>query len=176
MYRNIEKEFDLAAADLVTKKRKSPLPAILLTAAGLLVAFLHKLVPAVAGNADLSSSMIIIGWIIVVAGITRLVISMAGNSWEFYYKPTGEKLRRHELSFDNADKGKVLDCVTSGNFEKLASIGRSNISAVKVSFYATAGRNVLWAQVLEFIPHTHEPITDIIAFEKGKCIAPAALV
>ncbi len=176
MYKNIDKAFAEIAQEKVTKKRKSPLGAIIFTVIGLAVAFLDRFVPAIAGSVDLTSALIIVGWSLALFGIVKLVLIYGGNSWDFHYQPTGEKLKKYELSYEASDKARVQDFVTGGRFDKLAGIPRSSSTSVKVTLYAIPHKEVLWAQVFEFVPHVHEPVTEAIAFEKGQCPLPHGLV
>lgn len=165
---------DLVAPQSIAKKRKSPLGSIIWIAAGAAIAATRYFVPSIAASADISSAVMIVGWTLAIFGMIKLVIVLSGSkSFDYYYIPTNEKLKLHELSYDLSHKDTICAFTQKGEFDKIAAIDRSSISSVKLSFYATPSREVKWAQVFEFVPHTHIPVTEVIAYEK--CPLPQAM-
>ncbi len=171
----IDKDFLEAAAGQVTRKHKSPVPSILILVGGVILAMLHTFVPALAENADLSSATMIIGWSAAAAGAILLAIALGGHSWQYTYAPTGEKMRQYVLQFEAGARDKVKQYATEGRFDKIAEMSMSTVSAVKVIAYGIPGKEILWAQVFEFVPHNHVPATEIISYAKGACPVPASL-
>jgi hypothetical protein len=66
----------------------------------------------------------------------------------------------------------VREYAIDGRMDKLAGVPRSTIAAVKLTMYAIPGKDVLWAQVFEFIPHTHVPVTEVLSYTPGSCQLP----
>ncbi len=164
---HIDNDLQTIAGTDVTKKRKSPLGAILMIVAGLGLAVTDKFAPGIAESPNLASAVMMTGWVLFFAGLIVLMIRLLGNTFDLYYTPSGEKLKKYEYSFEAPQREKVREIAVKGDFKKLASIPQSPISAVKLTLYAIPGKDVLWSQVFEFVPHSHVPVTDIIAYPKG---------
>ncbi len=172
---NIDKDFAQAAQGKVIKKRKSPLGGALFLVVGAAIAMVVMLNKNLGLDPDMASGLMMVGWCIALIGVIRLPIVLWGPSWSYFDGATGEKLRKYEFSYEASQRERVREYVSAGNFEKLAGLGRSNVSAIKVTLYATAKHEVMWAQVFEFIPHEHVPMTDPFSYDKGKSLLPASL-
>ncbi len=151
----------------IVKRRKSPVGAILWLIAGIAILVAKYNVEAISSSANLSSAAILMGSLVLIVGITKLVMVYASKSGVVpVYKPTGEKLERYEMFFDASLRDKISGLVDAGDFDKLLALPRSDSAAVLVVIYKTAGGDVLLAQVLEFVPHYHQPVTETLYFAK----------
>ncbi len=165
-YQLIDEAIYHVAGDQIVRKKRNPIKALLILILGIALIVAGYSVPAIHSNANLSSAAILIGGGIAIVGFVLTLVRLTGKGAPFYL-PTGKKLRRTELFFETALRNDVCDCVRTGNFGKLAELPRSDSSALIAIIYRTDDQDIALAQVLEFVPHHHQPITDTLIFQKG---------
>lgn len=159
----------------ITKKKNSPLLAIIISIIGIAIIVLNYQLNITEQNANLSSGLVFIGGCIAIVGISKLFIGIYGKGGIPVYKPTGAKLIRYKLYYDSSNRDKVLSAVKAGDFEKLATIERSESSALMVIIYRTEDGATLLAQVFQFVPHYHEPMMETTRFGKDEYKFSASL-
>ena len=65
-------------------------------------------------------------------------------------------------------KSKVTNkYVKAGDFDSLLHLPRNASSAILVVIYKTSTGDILLAQVLEYVPYHHKPVTDTLVFTKS---------
>ncbi len=151
----------------IVRKKKSPLAAIffLLVGAGLFV--INYVVPSIYSSPNLSSAILMIGTILGLIGAIKLLVALYGKSAIPVYKPSGEQLKRYELFFDTTYRDAVNKYVKAGDFDSLLHLPRNASSAILVVIYKTSTGDILLAQVLEYVPYHHKPVTDTLVFTKS---------
>lgn len=152
----------------IVRKKKSPLTALLFLLIAAAFFAVYSLVPEVYASPNLSSAMLMIGIIFGLIGGIKLLVSLYGKSCVPLYKPTGEHLKRYELFFDTTYRDAVNKYVNAGDFDALLNLPHNESSAILVVIYKTPSGDILLAQMFEYVPYHHEPVTDTLVFEKSR--------
>ena len=152
----------------IVRKKKSPLATILFLLVAALFFAVYYLIPEVYSSPNLSSAMLMIGTIFGLIGGIKLLVFLYGKSCVPFYKPTGESLKRYELFFDTSYRDAVNKHVQAGDFDALLNLPHNESSAILVVIYKTPSGEILLAQVFEYVPYHHEPVTDTLVFEKSR--------
>ena len=159
----------------IVRKKKKNLTALLFLLVAAVFFAIYYLIPEVYSNPNLSSAMLMIGTIFGLIGIIKLLVSVYGKSCVPLYKPTGEYLKRYQFFFDTPYRDTVNKYVNAGDFDALLNLPHSDSAAILVIIYKTAGGDILLAQILEYVPYHHEPVTDTLVFEKSRYILSRSL-
>lgn len=149
--------FDLDKESIQERKNKNPLIPVLVILLGALLIILPQIVPPLQ---NFSNIVQILGGMVGIMGITLLLINFTKKGIPYYLK-TNEKLNRHEFSFDQNQKDKVIKHINDGNLKSLRELPQSSFSPIKVIVYKTESDNMVLMQALEYIPHVYQPITEI---------------
>lgn len=167
-YQSIDETIYSIDPDNIVCKKKSPLMALLFLFIGADFFAVNYLVPGIYNNPDLSSAVLMAGAVFGLIGIVKLLMNLYGKSAVPVYKPSGERLKRYELFFDAAYRDTVNKYVQAGDFDALVGLPHSESSAILVVIYKTSTGDILLAQVFEYVPYHHEPVTDTLVFDKSR--------
>ncbi|MBQ8695589.1 MAG: hypothetical protein IJ513_08115 [Bacteroidaceae bacterium] len=158
MKTEIEKEI-LAENNISAKKEKPIVSIFVFVAAAIsfaLAFFLDE-------NNESQMPLYLIGAILLAAGIVKLFIS----SSELVYTPTGEKLSKRELYFEQREKNEVLSQLEKGDLKALAKAGKNNDNLpIRLSIMATESNSIALYRLYQFIPYTFEPISELKIIKK----------
>ena len=147
-----------AAADGdVMKKQTSPIKAIVLLIVGAGVLYYGAAHLGGSVSEVLSSTMIIVGLIIVVWGIAAFFSKRV----KYIYKPTGKVLKKYKVYVAPNYSSKLYQMVEDGKYEELKSLPR--VPQSNLSIEALCGEDGSYAmlQVLEFVPYNDIPTTPV---------------
>lgn len=162
--------YNIADGNIV-RQRKNPVVPALISVVGVALTVWSLASPEMKESANLSSSLMLLGFVLILIGIIRLIVVMKGRVP--FYKPTSERLRRSEMFYDAKDKWTVCNAIEAGNIEVLNGIPKSDASGVLLTVYTTPSGSFTAAQVSEYVPHQFVPVTGIVQFaeEKGRTLA-----
>ena len=153
--------------DHIIRKKKNPMTAILFLLLGACLFVVNYFVPGIYSSPNLSSAILMIGTILGLVGAIKLLVALYGKSATPVYKPSGEPLKRYELFFDTTYRDAVNKYVQAGDFDALLHLPHNESSAILVIIYKTSSGDILLAQVLEYVPYHHKPVTDTLVFTKS---------
>lgn len=174
-YESIDEVLSRGADGEVVRRRKNPLLPLLVTLAGAALAVWSLGSPALAEHVDLSSSLVLAGGIVALAGVVGTVMKL--NASAPIFGPTGERIRRVELFYDSADRQALCAAVEAADAGALSRIPRTAASGgILMTVYATDGGDFAMAQVSEYIPHAFEPVTAAVRFDVGQGRVVAATI
>lgn len=163
------KHIDQAIFDLgeqtVVKRRKSIISAIAVLAAGMAMV-VASMMPAVTANENLHAGIMFLGWALLAAGVIWALTTLFGSGGRVFYLPTREFLKRTEMFYDAEHFAVVAECVRSGDFKRLAQIEGGVGASVMVVFYQGRKGGVTICQLFRYIPHSYEPQSEMLVFEK----------
>lgn len=148
----------------IESRRKNPLVSILILLVGVVMVMSAYTVGFIEENANISSALIFIGFIIAVTGLVKILIVLFGKGRPFY---NGKPMIRHTFKNEYVMRERARDAVEKGDFKELEEIPRGESSSILSVVYTTKDCEIVLAQSLEYIPHTYEPTTEIKVFRKG---------
>ncbi|MGL4293047.1 MAG: hypothetical protein ACRCSQ_05690 [Bacteroidales bacterium] len=141
----------------ITQKRKNPVLYIIFFLLGVSTLFIAYS-PDLMDHNNLITGL----WVLGLSLITTGIIGISIPKKAFYYKPTGEMLRRKELYFNTKDKTKVLSALQQGDLTDLPPQIENCKAAMMVVLYCTSKNSCLMAQPMEYMPFqfvaTQEPV------------------
>ena len=142
----------------IVRRRKNPLPALLIGVAGAGLAIWSLTASSMSEHENLASMLMLLGGGVALVGLIMAGIALASGSP--VYEPTGEKIRRGSIYYDTARKQDLCAALEAGDADRLSRIPRGgSTSGVLLTLYATGSGSFAMAQVLEYVPHAFEPMT-----------------
>ncbi|MEG1585773.1 MAG: hypothetical protein RR346_02740 [Bacteroidales bacterium] len=139
--------------EMIVQKRKNPYAFITLFLVGV-AALIAAYSPSLVDQMNLVTGLWVIGFSLIVMGVVGLVVPRKA----FYYKPTGEQLKREVMYFNVKDRNRVLDAIASGNTDKFPSQVENSRTALMLVVYSNADKNCMIAQPLEYVPFQYVAI------------------
>ena len=159
----------------IVRRRKNPLPALLIGVAGAGLAIWSLTAASMSGHENLASMLMLLGGGVALVGLIMAGIALASGSP--VYEPTGEKIRRGSIYYDTARKQDLCAALEAGDTDRLSRIPRGgSTSGVLLILYATGSGSFAMAQVLEYVPHAFEPVTEVVFFSAEQGRAAAAML
>ncbi|MDR0511266.1 MAG: hypothetical protein LBH06_09270 [Rikenellaceae bacterium] len=104
--------YTIAGNDIVARKR-NPVVAILIMLAGVAAVVVGNITESVHGN----SGIVVAGGVVAVFGLARAAALMVGKG-SAYYRPTGERLLRSKLMFDQQHEARVMEAIAKGDSQR----------------------------------------------------------
>ena len=144
----------------IVRRRKNPLPALLIGVAGAGLAIWSLTASSMSEHENLASMLMLLGGGVALVGLIMAGIALASGSP--VYEPTGEKIRRGSIYYDTARKQDLCAALEAGDADRLSRIPR--------------GGSFAMAQVLEYVPHAFEPMTEVVLFSAEQGRAAAAML
>lgn len=136
----------------IVRRRKNPLPALLIGVAGAGLAIWSLTASSMSEHENLASMLMLLGGGVALVGLIMAGIALASGSP--VYEPTGEKIRRGSIYYDTARKQDLCAALEAGDADRLSRIPRGgSTSGVLLTLYATGSGSFAMAQVLEYVPH-----------------------
>ena len=124
---------------------------------------------------NLASILMLLGGGVALVGLIMAGIALASGSP--VYEPTGERIRRGSIYYDTARKQELCAALEAGDADRLSRIPRGgSTSGVLLTLYATGSGSFAMAQVLEYVPHAFEPVTEVVLFSAEQGRAAAAML
>ena len=145
---------------IVVCRRKSIIFPVLLILVGAILFAFGSLVGDDGAMVDLRSSLVMAGIVVAVAGAVWLLFRMAGKG-EPYHKQKRAFLRNDVLSFDRAQRAKVLEAIDNGDYAALVKLPRREVSALAVMVYALPDGSFAAAQAFEYAELEYRPICEV---------------
>ena len=159
----------------IVRRRKNPLPALLIGVAGAGLAIWSLTASSMSEHENLASMLMLLGGGVALVGLIMAGIALASGSP--VYEPTGEKSRRGSIYYDTARKQDLCAALEAGDADRLSRIPRGgSTSGVLLTLYATGSGSFAMAQVLEYVPHAFEPMTEVVLFSAEQGRAAAAML
>lgn len=146
--------------DTIIQKRKNPYLFITLVLAGIAV-LVEAYSPSLMDKMNLVTGLWVLGFSLIVVGVVGLAVPRKA----FYYKPTGEPLKRKVMYFNAKDKNKIMDALTNGNPELLPAQIECSRTALMVILYCTPQNTCMLAQPMEYVPFQYVAIQPAICRE-----------
>lgn len=156
----------------IVRRRKNPLPALLIGVAGAGLAIWSLTASSMSEHENLASILMLLGGGVALVGLIMAGIALASGSP--VYEPTGERIRRGSIYYDTARKQELCAALEAGDADRTSRIPRGgSTSGVLLTLYATGSGSFAMAQVLEYVPHAFEPVTEVVLFsaEQGRAVA-----
>ena len=86
---------------------------------------------------------------------------------EMIYVPSGEKLNKYELFFEQSDKNKVIELIEKGEIAALKSKAKNSENLpIKVDMFTTVSQSITIVQASQFVPYNYEAITEYKVIKK----------
>ena len=151
----------------IVRRRKNPLPALLIGVAGAGLAIWSLTASSMSEHENLASMLMLLGGGVALVGLIMAGIALA----------SGEKIRRGSIYYDTARKQDLCAALEAGDADRLSRIPRGgSTSGVLLTLYATGSGSFAMAQVLEYVPHAFEPMTEVVLFSAEQGRAAAAML
>lgn len=106
------------------------------------------------------SSLMMAGIVTAVAGAVYLLFRLAGGG-EPYHKAKHAFLRSDVLSFDRAQRDKVMAAIEKGDYDALVKLPRRDVSALAVLAYALPDGTFAAVQAFEYAELEYRPICGV---------------
>lgn len=145
---------------VVVCRRKSLLIPVLLVIAGALLFAAGSFIGEDGEMVDLRSSLVMAGIVAAVAGAVYLLFRLAGKG-EPYHKAKHAFLRSDVLSFDRAQRDKVMAAIEKGDYDALVKLPRRDVSALAVLAYALPDGTFAAVQAFEYAELEYRPICGV---------------
>lgn len=133
--------------DSIIQKRKNPSLYIAFIFAGI-GSLIAAYSPALMDKMNLITGLWVLGIGLILSG----VIGIAIPKKVFYYKPTGELLKRSEMYFSTKDKARVISAIQEGDLTRLPNPIENTKAAMMLVVYCTSNNNCMMAQPMEYVP------------------------
>lgn len=143
--------------DLIIRKRKNPILFIALFILGIVLLF-FAYSPELMDQMNLVTGLWVVGFGLIVAGGVGIVVPKKA----FYYKPTGEQLKRKELYFNPKDKNRALEALLKGDSDLLPPQVSNTKSAIMVVMYCTSQNCCIVAQPMEYVPFQFQAVQPVV--------------
>lgn len=108
-------------------------------------------------NSSLSTLLLTAAVFMALGGLIKLC--MGRNC--YIYKPTGSRIKRMTVYFDNKECQNLKDCIESGKFEILKSLKRQVNFGVKMDAMVAADNCFVAIQLSEYVPYTYEAVSPV---------------
>ena len=145
----------------IVRRRKNPLPALLIGVAGAGLAIWSLTASSMSEHENLASMLMLLGGGVALVGLIMAGIALASGS------PVYEPARKQDL----------CAALEAGDADRLSRIPRGgSTSGVLLTLYATGSGSFAMAQVLEYVPHAFEPMTEVVLFSAEQGRAAAAML
>lgn len=171
MKKHIDEVLYSISPEQIVGRRYNPMLGIVIVVVAAAAMLSANFIEPFASDRDLFQYLMMVGFMVLITGITMICYWLFGDSVHPYYAPTNERLTRTDLSFNIADANRVEKLVAAGDFKALESLPRSAASGLIVVIYTVASGKFAMAQTLEYVPHEYQPISDPHLFEEGEFVA-----
>ncbi|MDR0544372.1 MAG: hypothetical protein LBG30_03370 [Odoribacteraceae bacterium] len=155
----------------VAKKNKPVALSLALLVLGAVVLYVGIALQAAAGEI-LSSLLLMVGLVVMVAGLTLLVVKKGG----YVYVPTGKELKKYKLYIAPDKSFKLQQVLRDGTYGELSALRQPNASNSTVVVFLSEDGEYALLQVLEFVPYNDVPTTPVIVCRGEAARALAAAV
>lgn len=144
-------ERDVAQNPQVASRRSIPYIWALLLVAGVAAgAFSRTLTP---DRADLSSALLFCGFAAAVVGLIGVVRPRRRLVW----LPTGERVFRHSINLDPANRARIEQLIDKGDIDTLQTMRVDRSTSLMLTIYSTRSRSFGELQLFEYVPHQYVP-------------------
>ena len=166
--KTIEQYIETEMSGKITRKRNSPLPAllVLLVGVGMLV-----LLGAAKMDDSLSATCLTIGLLGTALGLILTAMNITGAMSHFVYQPTRSRMREKKVYVSGDDYNAIVEAIASGDTQPLAAICPvvSSNSAVRV--LASSDGECALVQAIRDQNGHFEPETEVCLFSGASAAA-----
>ncbi len=146
--------------DVVVRRRKSALMAVLLLVAGVAVLMLNGMYAEELSN-NLRSAVVLIGSVLTLTGMILAAARFFSTEGAPYYPKGGCFLRYEERYYDRVCREEVLAAVAQGDLPRLKVIPRTQVPALVVATYESEEGSFAAMQAFEYADLEYRPLSDL---------------
>ncbi len=144
--------------NLIEKRRRPLLPALLLGSIGLICVVLN-IVYGDRLSIDGRSALVVSGGLLFAMGVLIASVRLLGGRRDPCFR--GERLICNELCFGSESRSDVVDYISRGEVEPLLDMNHSEIPVVSVVVYRSRKNDFVAMQAFEYVELEYRPITDL---------------
>lgn len=157
-FNDIYDDIEVVTKKEVVKKSSISVAAIgMLTIAVLAVAWALNIEDP---NSMLSTFLYTLAVILLIVSVIKFLNGRSG----YLFIPTGSRVKKMTLYFDNKESQRLLDCMQNKKFDDLLRMKRQVNTGVKVDAMIAGDSKFAAVQVSEYIPYTYEPVSPVICY------------
>lgn len=156
--KTIEQYIDAEMSGKITRKRNSPLPALLVLAVG---AGMWVLLCTAEVSDSLSTTCLTIGIICTALGLILTAMNLSGAMTHFVYLPTHSRMREKKVYISVDDYNDIIDAIASGNLQPPAAIRPVVSSNSALRILASVDGECALVQAIRDQSGHFEPETDV---------------
>ena len=84
---------------------------------------------------------------------------------EYYlFKPTGSRLQKTTVYFDNKESQPLQYCIEERRFEDLKHMKRQVNTGIKLEAMVASDRKFAAVQISEYVPYTYEAVSPVVCY------------
>ena len=157
---NTEIDKIVLACNNIISKRRTPIIPLLLFAAS---TFSFSTALGMNNENESKMPLLLIAFTLLVICIVKFFLS----DKEMIYVPSGEKLNKYELFFEQSDKNRVIELIEKGEIAALKSKAKNSENLpIKVDMFTTVSQSITIVQASQFVPYNYEAITEYKVIKK----------
>lgn len=149
----------------VVRRKKSLIPSILVTVAGVALVVLYYMTLDSLSN-NLSSSLVLIAGAAILVGLLMLTTRLTDKVGTPALQRTGEKLRYVERYFPIERRAEIQRYVEEGSIRRLMAAPEGQVSGVAVVIYHSTDLSFAAVQAYEYAGFEYQPVTQLKVIER----------
>lgn len=169
----LEEKIQNMSDEKIIKTRKSPILAILITLAGVVLLILG--VTAIS-NETLTLSLSAIGVVVIIFGIILITLNTGKNAVDYVYEPTGKKMKKYKVYLNEQDTHLMVSCINNNDFKKISQLKKNLDTGHRLECLGTDDAQIFITQLMEYVPHSYVPSSPVIILRGDDANAMLKLV
>jgi hypothetical protein len=156
--KTIEQYIETEISGKISRKRNSPLPALMVLAVGICLLVLLR--TTTLGD-SLGTACLTVGIICIALGFVLTAMNLSGAMTHFVYLPTRSRMKEKKVYVSGDDYKDIADAIMSGNLQPLATIRPVVSSNSAVRILASCDGECVLIQAIRDQSGHFEPETEV---------------